>query len=540
MNPNRNGYLWPTWSGWLRAMLVTGMFLIVGPMAAATELELESEIDDAFRHYRLSLEQKTAAPLIDLELFLIALVYKHQQQVMIANQYQQYLLEFYPQSSLVPLIGPIGEQTPFLTGYDPEPLFSRLVKDVYHIASLQSDGERIAIIEDFVKVMMVLVLNENQQRITGLLDFFHHHRQSLLAGWVGYYLAWQHFIAGQHYSEFFYQLWQQQPQHPVGSESLAASDVSYFDPRQVGRLSIILPGWGEGYLEPGLRQAGGQLYYEILYLAGAIGFAVAAQQHNRIENLTASIIFSNLLFFNHLASANRAYVMAMHRNYSEQKEFNRQRFDHTLLAPGQFHLPHQRQDEKPSAEHGIKLGLFYQLTAVSDELVELNWIKPESDRNLGIYLAYFYSGLTVLKQKKIQVRLGLSPEVYGLSNKLAIHPDNQLILEPGLHQELMTAINLVITNSWQFSRQASFQVNLLAGRGHRWRYLSLADYHGDWSTWVTTAGLTVSYQGVSGHFWEIGLRLEDGQSAPSLDILDQVIELNALSWKAQFNLGIVF
>ncbi len=477
--------------------------------------------------------------LEDLEIMVTVAVMQAQERMDQAQQLQFYLQTYFPASSLLPLLDVNANINGRLRLFEPDPLFSRLVKDSFVFFKQHPRQADRVYFQQLAALAELFWRHHAGARRQDLKNFLAQASQSPFSGFAAYALAWQDFQDHQGNTEGFYHLWQQDRDHPAARESFEAMEVPYFSPRRLSLASAVMPGWGEEQLEPGMGEAGSQLYYELLFWAGTIGFTMAAQQQARTENITAALIFSNLLIMNHQGSAARTWVMAQRRNRAEEKRFLDDHFQNNLIAPGRFKSWSLAPVRAKPPDQRLIIGPFLQLRGLADALASTGWVQDSSLTNAGLSLGYELEFLNY-QSGTYSLAAGLRPQLDLYFNPLFKNAQDGPLHDNGWQSEQTSRVNVVISQAWTMTEEQKIYINVMAGPGYRWQHLNLgeAQYHGQ--AGVGSAGLSLGFGGPAGHYWSAGIMVDDSFHSPSVTFFNTPLTLSSLTWRMTFELSILF
>ncbi|MBN1596511.1 hypothetical protein JW933_11350 [candidate division FCPU426 bacterium] len=534
----------------LRRLAVQGVFLIsvliVSWPAQGTPGDQETHAEylaqNLFQSGRTLHSAQAETPkgrLEDLELFWLAEILDALGQGALADQHRQYLRDFFPSSSLLAHLPSYPEHTPYLQEYNPDPGFSRLIKTAYARIGTQYLQATDSGFEDFVSLVQAQVESTAEAEWRQALgDFVSAHPDSDWAGWAVYELAWIHWLENQGDTEALSDFWRQHQDHPLAQESSAAMDVPYFSPRRLALLSSLVPGLGEETLEPGLHLSSGLWYSEILFLAGAVGFALAAQNDARLENLTGALISANLLFLNHQGSAEKAFVLARRRNWAEKRKFSLERTDLPATGSGHFAVPAYFAPEPESLAHELILSVTYEAVNAGSGFAGKGLVEESQLVNMGFRGEFITSLLDVWHQDRLGFGLAAVPHARFFANHA--RPQTGQLLDGGLHvQEAAAGADLALLLRWYLG-DSRLQFRMSAGPSLRLRNLTVDRQEYTKQDMLGSAALVLNWGGHSGTYWQIGVFYEDSFQDHSLTVAQQSIILPSRSLGYQFGLGIRF
>lgn len=509
--------------------------------AAAAEIpsSLVSQLQQLYQTYQPLSSEATPGRWEDLEVMVAAAVMQARGRADQARQLQLYLKTYFKTSSLLPLLNLKPNAGLNLQLFEPDPLFSRLVKDSYNYFRQHPRPGQGGYFQELAALVPLFWQRDPGVKRSGLEAFLTRTPRSLFSGFAAYALAWQDFQDQQGSTESFYHVWQQDRTHPAARESYEAMEVAYFSPQQLSLASALLPGWGEEQLEPGMQEAAGQMYYELLFWAGAIGFTLAGQEQARSENLTAALIFANLLLQNHQASARRAWVMANRRNQSDEKRFIEDHFKNNLLAEGEF-TPWSPVALKPEPPHQhLIVSPFLQIHSLADAFDRHGWIQDSSLVNAGISLGYQWD---LIHQQTVPyaVIVGLRPQVDLYFNPLLRDPGEERIKDNGWQSDQTARVQVVLTQAWHITTTDSLYFSIMAGPAFCWQRLSLADLDYQHQAALAGAGISLGYGGPGGHYWALGLTADDAFQTQTATLLGKTLALPPLTWRVAFEFDILF
>lgn len=498
---------------------------------------LASRIEQAFiKCYSISVEPKKKIEA--LELFLIAETLSELNQPYRADQYRHYLLTYFSHHILAELVQLKGDQTMPIELYESDPSFSRLVKQSFLYARTHQDNLEENFYHSFALVLKITLAHALGEDTADLRQVVYDvYPESSFTGWLAYQKSWQLFLEHQGSTEAFYDFWRANKKSPLGQESFEAIDAGWFPPRKIGLTSALLPGLGEELLEPGMREAAGQTYYELLYLAGTVGFAIAAQQQNRIQNLTGALIFGNFLLLNHRGSSERAYVLAMRRNSAAYRAFQIERMDRSFFGKGHYKMPLEPEPQVV-IRHGLHLGLTYGLNSVADGLRD-TVVRNDTLHNMGMDLSYHLS----LWQMWVTDRMILSIDVLPRGNVII----NQVQVEDAYKDRLGESI--AATEIWAsgecglkaafaLSENSILQFTSTIGPAY---YMESLEYDGYQKQALGLAGaFSLDLLGLSGNSWNLGVLWHHRMEETVLDIEGQRKSLPDIAMQLRFGIGIRF
>ncbi len=522
--------------GVLLGFLTSGVFLGGRPIAAET---LSGKIFKACQALETVRPVSQPGRIEELEIYFLAAAYEELGQSRAAGQYRQYLTDFYTASPLISLLPETLHQGTYLAEFNPDPDFSRLVKNAYRDI-LKSRESKVSLnLEHFTRLLTVLVHTPSALQETGGVELFlKEYPESRYAGWAAYQVAWQRHLQSGETSEVLRQLWAEHKAHPLGLEAREAMEVELFSPVRLARLSSLLPGRGEEILEPGLSGSSAWMYYEALYLAGTIGFALAAQQGPRLENLTGALIFSNLLILNHRSSAEKTYYMARRRNQAERRKLILDRLENPVMGTGCFNLPANPEPDLRPLANDLLLSLFYQTGGVAEGFRHSGIIREDELANLGFRAEYVRSMLDIWRAGKISLGLAWVPFIRCFFNQAGPAPGRDPdcgmeIYEAAAGVELAWLTRMALGGGW-------LQARVSGGPAWRQRGFSISglDYREQGS--ALSLSLDLAWGGASGTYWRVGVILDDSFQSGEVKVADQTLTVPSTSLGMQFGLGVRF
>ncbi|MCK5242135.1 hypothetical protein KAR34_06775 [bacterium] len=474
----------------------------------------------------------------DLELFWLAEMLAAEEQHMPANQHWQYLKDYFTHSPLLLLTPPFPEDTPYLQEFNPDPEFSRLVKTAYTRIpeNYQSVQHREFKALAYLLVRQVeTVLGEHPKK--GFQDFIRKFPESEYTGWAAYQLAWLYWLEHQGSTRLMGEFWQQHQEHPLASETQEAMEVPYYSPCQLSFLSSLVPGWGEETLEPGLQLSSGLWYSEIMFMAGAIAFALAAQSSDRINNLAGALISANFLFLNHQGSAEKVYVLAHRRNIAQKRKFSLDRIDVPVLGTGRFVLPEYPEPQPESMANEFIFSLVYNAQNVGHAFLEQGVVENDDLINLGFRLEYITSLLDIWRGDIFSFGIAVVPQGRFLLNAPATknsQDDSRLeTREMAVGGELALLTRVALGTRW-------IQLRLSGGPAYRLRSLSINQYAYSEQGLATSVTLALNWGGFSGTYWHLGFYYDDSFQARDFVYQSETLSVPSHSLGFQFGLGIRF
>ncbi|MCD4813776.1 hypothetical protein K8S19_08810 [bacterium] len=517
-------------------ILMLGLTVSPGPVFGAVELD----------HYYTAAQKLTAyypqtpaGRLQDLELYWLALTLDALGQSDRSEQYLQYLQEYYPKSPLQNILPEIPEDTPYLPHFDLDPEISRLMKTAYHEIEQNRYGPETPAFSECIALLTLqidAILQGDQA--AGWERFLEKYPESEYSGWAAYQMAWQARHRETNTLTLLKDFWVSQKMHPLGLEAAEAMDVRFFSPEKLSFLSALLPGLGEETLEPGMRESSTVMYSELLFLAGTIGFAIAAQNNARIENLTGALIIGNFLILNHKGSADKAYVLAHRRNMAGQRKFQKDRIDKSVIGPAWVSQAAAKNDPAGSLDNELILSLNYQTESIGSGLRGKGYVNDNNLVNLGFRAEYLATLLTLLSGPHLDISLGVVPFARLYIN--AAEKQSESGLDKGLYiQEYSMGAELAWLTRWSF-QESFLQLRISGGPAFRVRTFSLDQAEFDDKKLVPAVTLALDWGGLSGSYWHAAVFYETGTTEASLQLDADTITLPSKSLGFIFGLGIHF
>ncbi len=522
--------------GILLVGLTSGVFLGGRPIAAET---LSVKILKACQVLETVRPVSQPGRIEELEIFLLAAAYEELGQSREAGQYYQYLADFYAASPLVSLLPETLQPGSYLSEFNPDPDFSRLVKNAYSDILKSRKSNVILNLEQFARLLTALVHTPSALRETGGVELFlKEYPEAPYAGWAAYQAAWQQRLQSGENPEVLREFWAGHKSHPLGREAREAVEVENFSPVRLARLSSLLPGRGEEILEPGLSVSSTWMYYEALYLAGTIGFALAAQQGPRLENLTGALIFANLLILNHRSSAEKTYYMARRRNQAERRKFILDRLEKPITGTGRFNLPSKPKPEAGPCANDLLLSLCYQTGGVAEGFRHSGIIREDELTNLGFRAEYVRSALDIWRSGKISLGLALAPFARCFFNQAGPAPGRNPDCGMKIHEaaagvELACLTRLALGGGW-------LQARISGGPAWRQRGFSVSGLSYREQGSALSGSLDLAWGGASGTYWRVGVVLDDSFQSGEVKVADQTLAVPSISLGIQFGLGVRF
>jgi len=527
------------------AVIVCCLILATLPWLCRAEIDSVAVENLCQRLFQAVLTLKSASPakssgrIEELELFWQAEVLAAVGQRYLADQHRQYLKDYFPQSPLLPLLPEFPENISYLTEFNPDPTFSRLVRTAYSQINKRyltcQDSEFIALVCLLVKQVKA-VLNRDPKK--GLTDFLELYPESDYAGWAAYQLAWIDWLENQGSTCLLSEFSLKHKSHPLATEAMEAMDVFYHPPQRLALLSSLLPGWGEEILEPGLRVTSNLWYSEILFLAGTIGFAVAAQNNSRLDNLTGAVIFANFLILNHQGSAEKVYIWAQRRNLAEFRKFIRDRLATPVTGAGRFTVPDFHTPTPENMANELVVSMMYQLKNVGSGFVHQDLVQENELTNLGLRAEYLAGILDIERSGSLSLGIAIVPfGRFFLNYAEKISSQNLAsglkVQEVGAGAELAVLTRFELGGPW-------IQLRLSAGPAWRSRGLSIDNYSYSDQDMIISATFALDWGGMSGTYWQGAVFYENSFHNNEFSMNSQSISVLAESLGFQFGLGVRF
>lgn len=476
----------------------------------------------------------------DLELFVLATAWAAQGLSQRAAGYQEYLRTYYPRSPLLPLLGPPDPDAGFLETFEPDPDFSRLIKAGCQLSvsgtsrTAEDTGGWLALVRAYQDGP------ENLPAASELEDFLQQQPEAPLAGWAAYQLLWEQRLllppaAGCAAVARFASAHRG---HPLAQEAAESLDLQWFSPRDMALRSILLPGWGEETLEPGLRASSGALYSEALYALGLIGFSVASRQANYLSNLTGALIFANLLMLNHVSSANNAFQLARHRNWANRRAFIAGRLEQPVPGAGHFEAAEfEPLPEEPLARE-LVLSLIYRPLGLGEALRGQHLVDEQQLANAGIQAEYLASLAGLVRVEGLAVDWAIAPSAWLFAAHASASPDSDFTGGADIREwaaALQTGLlaRLDLGGSW-------IQARLSLGPAFRQRSLSaLGQDYSDQGP-AGEGAFALAFGGESGCYWQAGVTCDQSASANEFTLAGQRLTAPAFGLSYQFSLAMKF
>jgi len=530
---------------WLGIILIGAVVLAACARPAAAG---DAAADDVSARCLQALQSMAAAPAdaahrTELELFLLGEMLRRAGHPRRAAAYDHHLLDYYPGGVLAAEVPSDLPDVPGLDLFDPDPDFSRLV--LYALQRVR-DSEPPPNAGEFADWFDLLqAASASPQEILPAADaedFLRQHPEAPLAGWAAYQLLWRERLAAdpEAGADAFQRFWAEHPRHPLGQEAAQALDLVWFSPRSLAQASALLPGMGEEILEPGLRESSSPLFSEALFLLGAVGFAVAAQQGDRSADLTGALVFFNLVLLNHRSSSDYAYVAAFRRNLAERRKFLAGRLSAPITGEGRFGDEfYSPPPLPPLAGEGVLLLLFRQAGA-GDALRGRGWVRDDQLANLGLRAEVLFSPWEADLGGGLRLGAGVAPFLRGFSTRARRTADSPLagdveIAELGAGAEAGLLLRLDLQGPW-------LQLRCTLGPGYRHRSLRVdsggGTYAADGLAACATAALALG--GISGTYWQVGVNIDDSFRAGEFEAAGRPLTVPSRGWETQFGLGVRF
>lgn len=525
----------------LAAWLGTGVAFAQPETAATADAELAGRLAQACRSLAASPEFKAAGRQEGLELFWLAELMAFQGEDFEARRIRRYLAAYWPRSPLLPMLPPVRRDGDLLSDFTPDPDWSRLVKACclwlgpMPAAPDPADPELEAAVALSLAYLEGVSGNDLQ---ASLAAFVREYPESRFAGWAVYQQAWAQWLEADGELAGFSALRAQYPDHPLAAEAAEAANVPYYNPRALAWRSSLLPGWGEELLEPGLRESSSQLYSELLFVAGAVGFAVASQKQSRQENLTGAAIFANLLFFNHQGSAEHVWQLAQRRNWAERNRFFRERLEAPIAGQGRFSpLEAPARIEPPLADE-LEVAWLLKLRGMDEGFRGRGWIHDDELMNMGWQVRWRRSFLQTPLAGPVAAGLAVAPRL-AITYTQARTADPARFSDPLNSCEWSAGAELLGLVRWQLGG-GWLQGSLGAGPVWRRRSLAFGPYGRADQGPALAASAGLEWGGQSGTFWQAGAWLEDDFRRLTLEADEGKVDVPGSSLGLQFSLGVRF
>jgi hypothetical protein len=520
-----------------------GLVLLFLPVLAYAQAQaseesgnsLTAEIQKACQ--ALAPVRPAAAPgrIEDLEIYLTALVLDDLDAGAEANNYRQYLLDYFDKSPLLRLVSPLPADTGYLNEYNPSPAFSRLVKIVY--ADMLSHGpqDRLDELADMLELQIKDEFSGGPGR--GCKEFLETYPDSPYAGWCAYQLVWVQALRVNN-SKPLELFSQQYPRHRLGQEAQEAAEMRFFSPRHMAQLSTLLPGLGEETLDPGMRESSTFMYSEILYALGTAGFIVAAQYNSRAQNLTGALILGNLLMMNHRSSGENAYALAQRRNQSEARKFMQDRIDNPVAGEGSFVIPHYAVPETLPMDDELLLSLHLPWADMAQNFRGQNLVHDDQLYNIGLRAEYVRSLFDIARSPDWAIGVAAAPYGRFFSNVAGRMDDSELTSDL-YWREWLVGAEAALMVRWIFEGPW-LQLRLSAGPAWRDRYLASGSQAFQAQEGVASATAAFDLGGLSGTYWHLAVTGDNSFRNGRMVIADRLITLPGLGLAADFGLGVRF
>lgn len=481
--------------------------------------------------------------LPDLELFALAEAYASLGQTDRADAYRRYLKNFFRTSPLLALLPPATDEAEFLENYDPDPDFSRLIRNIYRRLVLAEQPLPPRAAQEEAELLLAVAAADPGflPAPEDLQAFLRRHPESPWAGWAAYQLLWASRLEPDDGSSTagFSRFAAEHREHPLGEEAGEALDVRRVSPRQMALISAALPGLSGEWLEPGTHESGSALYTEAMLVTGAVAFTIAAQTSSRPANLAGALLMINLLMLNHSSGAGRAYEDGYRYNLGGRRHFIAERMDRPVagtgcFAEGDYYTP---PPVEPLANDGV-LSVAYRQWGAGEALRGRGWVQDEQLANLGLRLEYLRSLWDAARTRDFALSAGAAPYVRWFGTHAAPTAGSPLtqganVQEAGAGVEAALLARLGLGGSWG-------QVRLSAGPGFRWRALDASGSGYSDAGPVATATAAVGLGAPGGVYWQIGVTA-DHSFAPGTFTLENVaLDVPALGWDVQSSLGVHF
>jgi hypothetical protein len=523
---------------WLGMGLAATQPATAADPAAPTEADLASRLAQACQTLAAGPAVKPAGRLVDLELFWLAELLEYQGDKAEVRRTRRYLATYRSKSPLLPLLPPLELDGDMLSDFTPDPDWSRMVKSFYQgpwgpLTPTDPDLEAaVALSLDYLEGI------RSGGLFASMADFVKDYPESRFAGWAVYEQAWALWLQAGGDTSGFSALQAQHPEHPLAAEAAEAAAVRYFDPQAVAWHSSLLPGWGEELLEPGARESSSQLYSELMFAAGAIGFAIASQVQSRRDNLIGSAIFVNLLLMNHRGSAEQAYQLAQHRNWTDRNRFLRQRLEAPLAGQGRFQALEPPVRPAPAMADELEAAFLYKLRGVDEGFRGRGWINDEELMNMGWQVRWRHSLVQTSGAGPVATALAVAPRLrYVFTHANTRDPDR--FREPLRSYEWSLGAELLGLLRWQLGG-SWLQGSLGAGPIWRNRSLTFAPYsHADQGP-ALAASAGLEWGGPSGTFWQAAAWYEDDFKIRVVEAAPGPVAIPGSGEGVQFSLGIRF
>jgi hypothetical protein len=529
-------------NNWFRQVLLS--LLVIGLLTPVAQAETEAVSRFYDRLYNSAKILKNATLEVkegrveDLELFWLSEILAAEEQHIVAEQHWQYLKDYFTHSPLLLLIPLFPEDTPYLQTFTPDPEFSRVIKTAY----TQIPEKMVSAQDPEFRAMSYLLVRQVETAMSehpkkGFQDFIEKFPESEFAGWAAYQLAWLYWLEHQGSTELLGDFWQKHKEHPLAEETQEAMDVPYYSPRRLSFLSSLVPGLGEETLEPGLQLSSGLWYSEIMFVAGTIAFALAAQSNERINNLTGALISANFLFLNHQGSAEKVFVLAHRRNIAQKRKFSLDRIDVPVTGTGHFVLPKYTEPQPEAMANELIVSLVYSMNNVGHTFLEHGLVENDKLLNLGFRLEYITSLIDLWREEHFSFGIALVPNsrifLNGIDIKNAQDDSKLEVQELAVGGELALLTRIALGTRW-------LQLRISAGPSYRTRSLSIQQSEYSDQGLATSATLALNWGGYSGTYWQFGLFYDDSFQANNFEYQTQTLSVPSHSLGMQFGLGIRF
>jgi hypothetical protein len=474
----------------------------------------------------------------DLEIFILAEARESLGQVKIADQYRRYLKSFYPNSALLLQLPAFPAGTPVIESIEVDPEWPRLVREgvrLAHQPALPQAWE-----EWYTLAVAAAQAPHEPPDPAALQAFVTRNPAAPLAGWAVYQMLWEQRLLNPETSswEGFQTFWAQHKPHPLATEASEALDIRWFSPRRIARQSVLLPGWGEETLEPGLRESSQALLSETIYLLGGLGFLAAAQHQSRAGNLTGAIIFFNLLMLNHQTSAEQSYATAARRNAAERRRFLSERLDQPIAGSGTFESMTVEAPPPDPLARDLIVAVGYCWHNAGDAWQDQGLVREDQLENLELNVDWVQSLWETSWSPAWRAGVGVVPHGQWFSTLAEARTDapdasDLRVTEMGGALEAAGLIRWDWGGPW-------IQLRLSAGPGIRRRQVSGSgfDFSEQANAWFGTAAIALG--GESGVFWQIGFSADDSFQTHTVQLPDRTLSLPSGSQEIHFGLGAYF
>lgn len=527
--------------------MLAGLLLACGLMFPARPLQAVEQAEEALNQLQAACRQEATTPASartgrqeDLELFVLAQAWKHQGLPKRAAAYLEYLRTYFPHSPLTSLAGPVVSETGYLEQFDADPDFSRLIKA--GCTCLGGDhAQATASLEVWLDLISTFAAGpERLPDAVGLQRFLEKYPDSPLAGWAAYELVWEQRLVSDPESGFHLaaDFAAAHPGHPLAQEAAESLDLPWFKPQALAFRSILLPGWGEDTLDPGMRMSSGQMYSEVIYALGLIGFSLAGRQGNHIANLTGVAIFANLLMLNHVSSANHAFQLARHRNGTTRSKFIATRLDQAIIGSGRFAAPELPVRPSELLAKDLVLSLLIRPLGLGEAVRNQGLIDDSQLTNAGFQAEFLTSLVSILRSPGFGLDWAAAPAAWFFTTHADALGDSPLTQGVDVNEwaaDIQTG--LLARVEWD---ESWMQVRVSLGPAFRQRSLQ-ADaqaYSDQGLAGIGTFGL--AFGGPSGCYWQAAVSLDRSATTSEFTLAGKNLTAPTLGLTYQFSLAIRF